>query len=86
MLGAYFSAMAFLGLALAVGALTVGVIALSYPSELLVLLILIGLLVASAGMVLLGGLTLAERVLPGGAEWRSWVEVLSACFSCWCPR
>jgi len=64
MLGAYFSIMAFAGLALAVEALTVGVVALSYPSELLVLLILVGLLVASAGMVLLGGLTITERVLP----------------------
>jgi hypothetical protein len=64
MLGAYLAAVAFVGLALVVGALTVGVVALSYPSELVVLLILLGLLVASAGMLLLGGLTIAEGVLP----------------------
>jgi len=64
MLGAYFSIVASVGLALAVGALTVGVVALSYPSESLVLLIVIGLFVASGGMLLLGGLTIAERVLP----------------------
>ena len=64
MLGAYFSIVAFVGLALAVGASTVGVVALPYPSELLVLLVLIGLLGASVGMVLLGGLTIAGRILP----------------------
>jgi hypothetical protein len=62
--GAYSAAMAFVGLALAVGALAVGVVALSYPSELLALLILVGLLVASVGMVLVGGLTVAGGVLP----------------------
>ena len=61
---AYFSAVSIVGLSLAVGALTVGVVLLSYPSDLLVSLILMGLLVASAGMVLAGGLIMAERVLP----------------------
>ncbi len=62
--GTYFPIVAFVGLALAVGALTVGVIALSYPSGLLVLLILMGLLVASVGIVALGVQTIAAGVLP----------------------
>jgi len=63
-LGAYYSVVAFVGLALAVGALTIGVVALSYPSDLLVLLTLVGLLVASASMIPLGVLTIAADELP----------------------
>lgn len=61
---AYFSVVSIVGLALVVGALTVGVVVLSYPSELLTLLILIGLLVASVGIAALGVQTIAAGVLP----------------------
>jgi len=64
MTGAYFPIVAFVGLALAVGALTVEVIALSYESHLLFFLILIGLLVASVGIAALGVQTMAAGVLP----------------------
>ena len=61
---------AFLGLALATGALTLRVLA-TYPLrafpdlELFGVLLILGLLVATAGMVLLGSLSVALQILPG---------------------
>jgi hypothetical protein len=61
---------AFLGLALATGALTLRVLA-TYPisafpdAGLFGELIVLGLLVATAGMVLLGSLSVAWQILPG---------------------
>jgi hypothetical protein len=55
---------AFVGLALATGALTVGVVSSSPTLDLLVNWLVIGLLIASAGIVLLGSLTTATGMLP----------------------
>jgi hypothetical protein len=62
--GALVSLTAFVGLALATGALTVGVISASPALDSLVNALLIGLLVATVGLALLGGLTIATGMLP----------------------
>lgn len=62
--GAVISLTAFIGLALATGALTVGVISPSPDLDSLFNVVLIGLLVATVGIVLLGGLSIAMGVLP----------------------
>jgi hypothetical protein len=55
---------AFVGLAVATGALTVGVVSASPDLDSLFNVLVIGLLVATVGIVLLGGLTAATGVLP----------------------
>ncbi len=55
---------AFVGLALATGALTVGVVSPSPDLDSLSNALVMGLLVATAGIVLLGGLTIATGTLP----------------------
>jgi hypothetical protein len=62
--GALVSLTAFVGLALATGALTVGVISTSPALDSLFNALLIGLLVATVGLALLGGLTIATGILP----------------------
>ncbi len=62
--GTVVSLTAFVGLALATGALTVGVISASPDLDLLFNVLLVGLLVATASIALLGGLTIATGVLP----------------------
>jgi hypothetical protein len=57
--GAMVSLTAFFGLALATGALTVGVISTSPNLDSLFITLLIGLLVATVGITLLGALTIA---------------------------
>lgn len=62
--GAVISLTAFVGLAVATGALTVGVISTSPDLDVLFNALLMGLLVATVGIALLGGLTIGARVLP----------------------
>jgi hypothetical protein len=62
--GAVVSLTAFIGLALATGALTVGVISTSPDLDLLFNVLLTGLLIATVGIALLGGLTTATGMLP----------------------
>jgi hypothetical protein len=62
--GALVSLTAFVGLALATGALTVGVISTAPALDPLFMVLVIGLLVATVGIALLGGLTIATGVLP----------------------
>jgi hypothetical protein len=62
--GALVSLTAFIGLALATGALTVGVISTFPALDSLFNTLLIGLLVATVGIALLGGLTIATGMLP----------------------
>ena len=62
--GTVVSLTAFIGLALATGALTVGVISTAPDVDSLVIALVIGLLVASVGIALLGGLSIATGVLP----------------------
>ena len=62
--GTVVSLTAFVGLALAVGALTVGVISTSPDIYSLFNALVIGLLVASAGITLLGGLSISTGMLP----------------------
>ncbi len=62
--GAVASLTAFVGLALATGALAVGVISASPDLDSLFNLVLTGLLVATVGIALLGGLTIATGMLP----------------------
>jgi hypothetical protein len=62
--GALVSLTAFIGLALATGALTVGVISTFPALDSLFNALLIGLLVATVGLALLGGLTIATGMLP----------------------
>jgi hypothetical protein len=62
--GAVVSLTAFLGLALATAALTLGVMSTSPDLDFHFNLVLIGLLVATVGIALLGGLTIATGVLP----------------------
>jgi hypothetical protein len=62
--GAVVSLTAFVGLALATCALTVGVISTSPDSDSLFNALLVGLLVATVGIALLGGLTIATGMLP----------------------
>lgn len=62
--GAVSSLTAFVGLALATGALTVGVVSPSPDLDSLSNALVMGLLVATAGIVLLGGLTIATGTLP----------------------
>jgi hypothetical protein len=62
--GAVVSLTAFLGLALATAALTVGVMSTSPDLDFQFNLVFIGLLVATVGIALLGGLTIATGVLP----------------------
>jgi hypothetical protein len=63
-LAAVVSLTAFVGLALATGALTIGVVSSSPDLDSLINVVLIGLVVASVGIVLLGGLTTATGMLP----------------------
>jgi hypothetical protein len=62
--GALVSQMAVVGLALATGALTVGVFSTSQAIDPLFNALVIGLLVASAGIALLGGLSISTGMLP----------------------
>jgi hypothetical protein len=62
--GTVVSLTAFVGLAIATGALTVGVISATPDLDLLFNVLVIGLLVATVGIVLLGGLTVATGMLP----------------------
>jgi hypothetical protein len=62
--GAVVSLTAFVGLALATGALAVGVTSTDPDVDVLFNALLIGLLVATVGIVLLGGLTIAMGMLP----------------------
>ncbi len=62
--GAVVSLTAFVGLALATGALTVGVVSTSPNLDSLFIALLIGLLVASVGIVLLGALSVSAQILP----------------------
>jgi hypothetical protein len=62
--GAVISLTAFVGLALATGALTVGIISTSPDLDLLFNALVIGLLIATVGIVLLGGLSIATGMLP----------------------
>jgi hypothetical protein len=62
--GTAVSSTAFFGLAVATCALTVGVVSASPDIDLLFNVLLIGLLVATVGIVLLGGLTVATGMLP----------------------
>jgi len=62
--GAVLCLTAVLGLALATGALTLGTISTRPDLDMLVMVILIGLLVATVGIVLLGGLSVAWQALP----------------------
>ncbi len=61
--GAVVSLTAFVGLALATGALTLGATLASPDLDLLFNILLIGLLVATASIALLGGLTIATGIL-----------------------
>jgi hypothetical protein len=63
-MGTVVSLTAFVGLALATGALTVGVVSASPDLDSLFTVLIVGLLVATVGIVLLGGLTVATGVLP----------------------
>jgi hypothetical protein len=56
--------MAVLGLALATGALTLGAISARPDLDRLVIVVLIGLLVATVGIVLLGALSVTWQLLP----------------------
>ena len=62
--GALVSQMAVVVLALATGALTVGVFSTSQAIDPLFNALVIGLLVASAGIALLGGLSISTGMLP----------------------
>ncbi len=62
--GAVVSLAAFVGLALATDALTVGIISTSPELGSLFNVFVIELLMASAGIALLGGLTIATGMLP----------------------
>jgi hypothetical protein len=62
--GAVVSLTAFVGLALATGALTVGVVSTSPDLDSLFIALLAGLLVASVGIVLLGALSVSAQILP----------------------
>jgi hypothetical protein len=62
--GTLVSLTAFVGLALATGALTVGVVSSSPTFDSQFIVLVIGLLIASLGIVLLGGLTTATGMLP----------------------
>jgi hypothetical protein len=62
--GAVVSLSAFVGLALATGALTVGVFSNSPDLDSLFNVVVIGLLVATVGIALLGGLSIATGMLP----------------------
>ena len=55
---------AFVGLAVATGALTVGVISTAPALDSLFIALVLGLLVATVGIALLGGLTIATGVMP----------------------
>jgi hypothetical protein len=62
--GALLSLTAFLGLALATGALTLGTISTGRDLDTLFIVLLIGLLVATLGIVLLGSLSVAWQIVP----------------------
>jgi hypothetical protein len=62
--GAVVSVLAFAGLGLATGALTVGVVSTSPNLDSLFIMALIGLLIASVGIALLGGMSIATGILP----------------------
>jgi hypothetical protein len=62
--GTVVSSTAFVGLAVATGALTVGVVSASPDLDLLFNVLVVGLLVATVGIVLSGGLTIATGILP----------------------
>ena len=62
--GAAASLTAFVGLALATGVLTVGVVSSPPNVDLLFMWLVIGLLIATVGIVLLGIMTTATEVLP----------------------
>ncbi len=62
--GAVVSLTAFVGLALATGALTVGVVSTSPDLDSQFIALLTGLLVATVGIVLLGALSVSAQILP----------------------
>jgi len=62
--GALLSLMAFVGLAFAAGALTVGVLSSAPALDPLFMVLIVGSLVATAGLALLGGMAVATGVLP----------------------
>jgi hypothetical protein len=62
--GAVLGLMAVLGLALATGALTLGALSARPDLDTLFIVVLIGLLVATVGIVLLGALSVAWQILP----------------------
>ena len=62
--GAVLGLMAVLGLALATGALTLGALSARPDLDALVMGVLIGLLVSTVGIVLLGALSVAWQILP----------------------
>jgi hypothetical protein len=62
--GALVSLTAFVGLALATGALTVGVVSTSPDLDSLFIALVIGLLVATVGIVLLGALSVSAQIMP----------------------
>lgn len=62
--GTVVSLTAFVGLAVATGAITVGVVSASPDLDSLFYVLVVGLLVATVGIVLLGGLIVATGMLP----------------------
>jgi hypothetical protein len=62
--GTVVSLTAFVGLAVATGAITVGVVSASPDLDSLFYILVVGLLLATVGIVLLGGLIVATGMLP----------------------